>query len=110
MHDNADMQMEKRDYSFWDQYGAGLVWSNQHASNAVMIASALLKPNFHLLLEIAAHFGVDTLEKQWDIVKVHTESLNYPEEQKRLAAALPIVTRCLNTFHEVLKANEGVSR
>src|SRR3954451_22739687 len=53
-----------RDYEFWRAHrGPGLVWSNLNASDDIMIWHALLRPNFHLLLEIAAHFGLARLQQ-----------------------------------------------
>lgn len=87
---------------FWDAHGrVGLVWSNPDASDDALIAAALLKqPNFHLLLDIAAHFGLDRLTAQWEQLKDEIEQRQYPEELRNLNRARPIVERCLATMEE----------
>jgi hypothetical protein len=87
--------------AFWDTHGrVGLVWSNPNASDDVLMAAALLKPNFHLLLDIAAHFGLDRLRVRWERLKEDIESRKYPEEIKQLEGARPIVERCLANMEE----------
>ena len=85
------------DKSFWDGHGrVGLVWSNPEATDDTLIAAALLKqPNFHLLLDIAARFGLEHLRSQWDEVKRSIEDSPFPEESENLERAKPIVERCL---------------
>jgi hypothetical protein len=85
------------DKSFWDDHGrVGLVWSNPEASDDTLIAAALLKqPNFHLLLDIAARFGLERLKSQWDEVKRNIEDSPFPEGSENLGRAKPIVERCL---------------
>jgi len=92
------------DKTFWDAHGrVGLVWSNPNASNDVLIAAALLRrPNFHLLLDIAAHFGLDRLKDQWARLKEGIETRQYPEELKQIQRAQPIVERCLTTMEEAV--------
>lgn len=85
----------ERDYEFWRSHGAGLVWSNPNASDSVMIMHALLKPNFHLLLAIAARFGFQRLKKEWEELKSDTETLALPEGIRTLCCATPTVERCL---------------
>ena len=89
---------------FWDAHGrVGLVWSNPDASDDTLIAAALLKqPNFHLLLDIAAHFGLDRLKDQWEQLKDGIETRKYPEELQQLKRAKPIVVRCLATMEEAV--------
>ncbi len=85
------------DKSFWDGHGrVGFVWSNPDASDDTLIAAALLKqPNFHLLLDIAARFGLERLKSRWDQVKGSIEHSPYPEASENLERAKPIVERCL---------------
>ena len=43
----------------------GLVWSNPNADDSVHIRSALIRPRFERLLDIAVAFGVDRLREEW---------------------------------------------
>ncbi len=90
--------------AFWDSHGrVGLVWSNQAASDDVLIAAALLKqPNFHLLLDIASHFGLARLTERWETLKNGIEQRQHPEELQKLKQAQPIVERCLTTMEEAV--------
>lgn len=92
-----------RDYPFWREHaGIALVWSNPHASDSTMIQNALLKqPSFQGLLEIAAHFGLERLEKEWEILNDNPAA--YPEEIADLRRAEPTVTRCLTHMREALR-------
>lgn len=91
-----------RDYAFWEAHGGvALVWSNPHASDSVMIQNALLKPSFHGLLEIAAHFGLPRLKKEWDVLRDNPDP--YPEEVINLRRVEPTVTRCLAHMTEALQ-------
>jgi hypothetical protein len=92
------------DKAFWDAHDrVGLVWSNPSASDDVLIARALLhQPNFHLLLDIAAHFGLNRLVNQWEILETTIEKRQYPEEIRKLNQARPIVERCLHTMQEAI--------
>ena len=93
-----------QDKAFWDAHGrVGLVWSNPDASDDVLIAAALLKqPNFHLLLDIAAHFGLARLMEGWEKLKAGIEQRQYPEELQQLRRAHPIVDRCLASMEEAV--------
>lgn len=53
-----------RDVAFWAKH-PGIVWSNPHASDAVMIGNALLRGNADTLADIAGHFGTDVLLERW---------------------------------------------
>jgi hypothetical protein len=91
----ADLEANPdRDYAFWHLHG-GIVWSNPNASDSVMIANALLSPDFHLLLDIAVRFGLARLKSDWENLKKAIEGINYPEEVKRLRRAEPIVERSI---------------
>lgn len=96
--------MPDQDTEFWDTHGrVGLVWSNPDASDDVLIAAALLKqPNFHLLLDIAARFGLARLAERWVKLKDGIEQRQYPEELQKLKRASPIVERCLATMEEAI--------
>lgn len=58
------------DYVFWAKH-PGIVWSNRNASDAIYIRNALLRPKYHQLLEIAVHFGVARLEREWSVLLGH---------------------------------------
>lgn len=90
--------------AFWDTHGrVGLVWSNPDAPDDVLIAAALLKqPNFHLLLDIAAHIGLDRLKTLWTQLKESIEENGHPEERGQLLYAQPIVDRCIKSFEEAI--------
>lgn len=53
---------------FWRAH-PGLVWSNPQASDAVHIRAALVRPRFHLLLDIAMEFGLPRLRAEWNILQ-----------------------------------------
>lgn len=90
-----------RDYQFWSANGGtGLVWSNPHASDEIMIYHALLRPSFHLLLEIAARFGFARLERSWRRLQKDVMHKRLPEEMAELTRAVPIVERCLRNMRE----------
>ena len=46
----------ERSYEFWDQF-PGLVWSNRHASDTVMIRATLMRGKFDVFQAVAHHFG-----------------------------------------------------
>lgn len=96
--------MPTQDKKFWDAHGrVGLVWSNRNASDDVLIAAALLKqPNFHLLLDIASHFGLARLKKRWEEIKTGVSQRKYPEEVQKFNRARPVVERCLETMEEAV--------
>ncbi|MGL4401352.1 MAG: hypothetical protein ACRCXD_15915 [Luteolibacter sp.] len=97
-------KVQKQDKAFWDAHGrVGLVWSNPDASDDVLMAAALLKqPNFHLLLDIASHFGLARLTDRWNQLEEGIEQRQYPEELQKLKRAKPIVERCLATMQEAV--------
>jgi hypothetical protein len=96
--------MPNSNRDFWDAHGrVGLVWSNPDASDDVLISAALLRqPNFHLLLDIAAYFGLERLQENWQLLKHGIEVRQYPEEMLHLKQAKPIVERCLATMEEAV--------
>lgn len=97
--DEAWRDQPTRNNAFWKKHGGvALVWSNPHASDSVMIQNALLKPSFHSLLEIAAHFGLERLKNEWEILKNNPNP--YPEEAVTLRRIEPTVTRCLTHMTE----------
>ena len=97
--------MDKTNKAFWEAHGrVGLIWSNPNASDDQLIAAALLKqPNFHLLLDIACHFGLARLIDRWEKLKKGIEQSQEPEELQKLKIAQPIVKRCLATMKEALR-------
>jgi len=93
-----------RDDAFWKAHGGvGLVWSNGKASDSVMIAHALLRPDFHLLLAIAARFGLDRLKAEWERVRTGIEAANLPEELTQLERVTPTVERCIGHMEIALQ-------
>src|SRR4051794_31289363 len=87
-----------RDYEFWRAHdGVMLVWSNPNASDDVMIYNALLRPGFHLLLDIAVRFGFSRLENLWTRLQADDEK-QLPEEVARLERVRPTVGRCLKNM------------
>ncbi len=77
--------------SFWHRH-QGLVWSNPEAEDSVHIRTALLRPRFGRLLDIAAEFGLDRLQAEWSTVKAD----NSPEVQR----ATPAVERILSNIQK----------
>jgi hypothetical protein len=49
---------------FWQRH-PGLVWSNPDADDAVRIRTALLRPRFERLLDIALEFGLPRVQQEW---------------------------------------------
>jgi len=92
--------MKDRDEAFWKKH-PGLVWSNRRADDSVMIANALLRPNFHLLLDIAAQFGLGRLKTDWEHLR--TGIGDDPTDQAQLRRATPIVERCLRHMEEAVQ-------
>lgn len=95
--------MKTTNEKFWDEHGrVGLVWSHPNASDGTLIVASLLRPNFHLLLDIAEHFGLGRLKSQWVRLEKNIEERQYPEELKKLRRAKPIVKRCLENMEEAI--------
>ena len=93
-----------RDRAFWLAHGGvGLVWSNPNASDSVMIMHALLQPDFHLLLDIAARFGLSRLKDEWAVLRDGVERTALPEGQQELRHATPIVERCLKHMEQAIQ-------
>jgi len=93
-----------RDHAFWLAHGGiGLVWSNPNASDSVMIMHALLQPDFHLLLDIAARFGLGRLKDEWVALRHGIEKNALPEELRELRHATPIVERSLNHMEQAIR-------
>lgn len=104
LEDKQDKPIAQRDDIFWkNHHGIGLVWSNPNVDDNVMIAKALLQPNFHLLLDIADRFGFKNLKLQWDKLRGSIEQRGYPEELRELNRAKPIVLRSISHMEEALK-------
>ena len=92
-----------RDRAFWLAHGGiGLVWSNPNASDSVMISHALLQPDFHLLLDIAARFGLSRLRNEWAALRGGVERTALPEGLRELQHATPIVERCLKHMEQAI--------
>lgn len=71
---------------FWSKH-RGVVWSNPAASDSIHIRAALLRPRFHLLLDIALEFGVERLRAEWRELET--------DDTREVARARPIVERIL---------------
>ncbi len=102
-HETSISGSPARDDAFWRaHHGVGLVWSNPRASDSVMIAQALLQPNFHLLLDIAVHFGLDRLRDEWAGLQAACASFPFPDETRArsLRYATPIVNRSIAHIEE----------
>ena len=96
---------QSRDREFWQSHrGVSLVWSNPDASDDVMIRNALLKPSFHLLLDIAVHFGFEELVSIWQELTQEIEHSGWPEERERLQRVRPTVERCVKHMREGMEA------
>jgi len=93
-----------RDDAFWRAHGGiGLVWSNSNASGDIMIANALLRPGFRLLLDIAARFGLRRLTSRWEILKKEMSESIQPEEHDQLRRVTPTVERGLAHMEEAVR-------
>lgn len=109
MRDISASPTTDRDDAFWKaHHGAGLVWSNPDANDDVMIARALLNPNFHLLLDIAARFGLERLASRWEKLKEGVEEVrkiggDHDATCREFLRASPIVERCLQTMQAAVK-------
>jgi hypothetical protein len=57
-----------RNYSYWRRF-PGLVWSNAHASDSVMIMAALMRPRLEQLAPIAEEFGFDRVLAEWELLQ-----------------------------------------
>ena len=73
-----------------------------------MIANALLRPNFHLLLDIASQFGFSRLTSQWEKLKESIEEVRKiggdgDAGYRQLLRAAPIVNRCLRVMQAAVK-------
>jgi len=106
--DRPESQIENaqdtRDDAFWRAHnGVGLVWSNPNASDEIMIINALLRPGFHLLLDIAARFGLTRLVTTWEGLKTRMAESNLPEERVQIQRVTPTVERCLANMKEAVQ-------
>jgi hypothetical protein len=92
MIDNRLLRPERRQTSaeFWTRYPE-LVWSNPHAEDSAYICAALLRPNFDILLDICAEFGLERVETEWRSLLQHGEVV-------RVNRARPIVDRMLRNI------------
>lgn len=97
-------EQSARDVEFWRSHnGVALVWSNPQASDDVMIANALLHPSFHLLLDIAARFGIDRLESRWKSLRDSISCAGAVDRVAQIARARPIVERSLANMRAALR-------
>jgi hypothetical protein len=100
---------KSRDDAFWKAHnGVALVWSNPEASDSIMIQNALLKPSFYMLLEIAAHFGLERLKTEWKVLKDNPSP--WPEEVENIKRVEPTVTRCLRHMDEAIRRDQENGR
>lgn len=68
-----------------------MVWSNDNAPEEVYIRAALLRPKYHLLLEIALELGLERLLAEWNFLE------ETDERTERVRAA---VERMLGNIQE----------
>jgi hypothetical protein len=85
------MKKEELRRDFWERH-PGLIWSNPNASDSIRIRAALLRPRFHILLDIAVEFGPDRLREEWQAL--------CDDRLTDTAPARPIVERCLFNIEE----------
>jgi hypothetical protein len=76
---------------FWQTH-RGLVWSNPNAGDSVYIRSALLRPRFSQLLDIAMEFGLERLREEWEYLQ--------GEPTREVERARPSVERILRHIQE----------
>lgn len=57
-----------RNDAFWKEF-PGLVWSNAHASDSVMIMAALTRPRLEQLHAIAGKFGLGRVLAEWEVLQ-----------------------------------------
>lgn len=77
--------------SFRDRYH-WLAWANPNASDEVLVRSALVNPEFRTLLDAALEFGVNTVTREWDLLKI--------EGDRETLRALPITERILRNIRD----------
>ena len=53
--------------NFWKAH-PGLIWSNPEADDSVHIRAALLRPRFDRLLDIAVEFGLERVQREWNVL------------------------------------------
>ncbi len=78
---------------FWDQF-PGLVWSNSHASDSVMIRAALSRPRFEQLLNIVTEFGLERMQSEWKVL----DEENTTETQRARSAVERILRNIAEGF------------
>lgn len=76
--------------SFRERY-RDLVWSNTNAPDETYIRQALLKPRFMTLLDAAIEFGVERIEREWQLLK------EVPEPQ--VSRVAPITEHIIDNIH-----------
>ena len=75
----------------WQRH-PGLVWSNAGADDGVRLRAALLRPRFDTLLDLALHFGLPRLRKEWAWLA--------EEDSPEIRRAQPCVERILRNIEE----------
>jgi len=73
----------------------GLVWSNRQASDDIWIRTAILKPRFSILLDMALAFGLNRLEDEWTLLQKST-----PAESTRVAHTVNRILRNIRLGYE----------
>ena len=79
--------------AFWLRH-PGLVWSNPEADDSAFICAALLRPRFSRLLDIAAEFGVERLQREWALLQAEET----PEARRAEAAVERILSHIEKGF------------
>lgn len=79
--------------AFWQRH-PGLVWSNPEADDSAFICAALLRPRFTCLLDIAAEFGLERLQREWALLQAEAT----PESRRATAAVERILSHIEKGF------------
>ena len=71
----------------------GLVWSNTNAPREIYLRKALLNPRFGQLLKLAQEFGLESLKREWSLLRTQS-----PEESNEVEGAASEVNRILRNM------------
>ena len=71
----------------------GLVWSNSNAPREIYLRKALLNPRFGQLLKLAEEFGLESLKREWSLLRTQS-----PEESNEVEGAASEVNRILRNM------------
>ena len=71
----------------------GLVWSNASAPREIYLRKALLNPRFGQLLKLAQEFGLESLKREWSLLRTQSS-----EESNEVEGAASEVNRILRNM------------